>query len=224
MDKNNYIMGKNMGAKNKHKIWCNSERIMLQVVYSYMPTKILAERFGTTYNSIESTALRLGLKKAKEVRGQTISKALIEYHKTTKKDPIYWGEIKKIYSYNHPMANKKNHYRISEHVLIMEKHLGRFLKEGERVRHKDGNPQNNEIDNLYIVNWVTRNSLNIDEIVEKRKSGMPIDKILKEYNLTKRTLYKILNQNDCIRKKIKRVKKEKPIITQLEFLEKWEGK
>ena len=33
------------------------------------------------------------------------------------------------------------------HVEVMEKHLGRKLVKGEKVHHKDQNPQNNDIDN-----------------------------------------------------------------------------
>jgi hypothetical protein len=32
----------------------------------------------------------------------------------------------------------------------MEKHLGRFLKPTEIVHHRDGNPRNNDIDNLVL--------------------------------------------------------------------------
>jgi hypothetical protein len=62
------------------------------------------------------------------------------------------GGIKKcngyilVKNYNHPNHNKENY--ILEHRLIMEKHLGRYLKPEEVIHHKDGNGINNNIENL----------------------------------------------------------------------------
>lgn len=39
---------------------------------------------------------------------------------------------------------------VQKHRLIMEEHLGRKLKKGERVYFKDGDKQNFDIDNLEI--------------------------------------------------------------------------
>lgn len=40
-----------------------------------------------------------------------------------------------------------------EHRVIVERHLGRRLEPWEVVHHKDGNPSNNEIDNLDVVEF-----------------------------------------------------------------------
>lgn len=40
---------------------------------------------------------------------------------------------------------------ILEHRLVMEDHLGRYLEDFEIVHHKDGNPSNNEISNLVLM-------------------------------------------------------------------------
>ena len=53
-----------------------------------------------------------------------------------------------IYSLEHPFANKCGY--VLEHRLVMEKHLGRFLKLTEVVHHIDKNPKNNSIDNLML--------------------------------------------------------------------------
>lgn len=47
---------------------------------------------------------------------------------------------------HHPFARYCGSIR--EHILVMQKHLGRQLKKGEVVHHIDGNKTNNELSNL----------------------------------------------------------------------------
>ncbi len=55
---------------------------------------------------------------------------------------------KTIYMPGHP--NSKNGGRILEHQYIMSEHLGRPLKEGENVHHKNGIRDDNRIENLEL--------------------------------------------------------------------------
>jgi hypothetical protein len=51
----------------------------------------------------------------------------------------------------HPRKkDRKGGNYIFEHILIMEKQLGRFLEKHEIVHHIDKNKQNNNIENLYL--------------------------------------------------------------------------
>ena len=55
-----------------------------------------------------------------------------------------------VYLPEHPNAMSNGY--IYEHRLVMERYLGRYLRDGEQVQHTDGNPHNNSIANLEL--WI----------------------------------------------------------------------
>jgi len=55
-----------------------------------------------------------------------------------------------VYFPNHPRAIKSHRKYVREHILIMEKHLGRYLTIKEAVHHINGNRQDNRLENLML--------------------------------------------------------------------------
>ena len=76
------------------------------------------------------------------------------YHWKGGKIKDYNGYIL-VLNHEHPFKNIKNY--VYEHRLVMEKHLGRYLKSTEQVHHLNGIKDDNRIENLGLFvenkNW-----------------------------------------------------------------------
>ena len=73
--------------------------------------------------------------------------------------------------YNHPRGGKQNY--IAEHILVMEKDIGRYLTDEEVVHHINGVKNDNQIENLYLYN-------NSSEHNKGERSLSPLKKMLLE--------------------------------------------
>lgn len=72
-----------------------------------------------------------------------------KYHHRFKGRILHGGYVY-IYSPEHPNKDTGNY--VAEHRLIMEKHIGRYLKSEEIIHHINGIKTDNRIENLVIVN------------------------------------------------------------------------
>lgn len=76
---------------------------------------------------------------------------------------------KDIYSPDHPHCSKQKY--VSEHRLVMEKHIGRYLTNDEVVHHKNENKLDNRIENLELMTNSEHVRIHTIKRVEKGTQG-----------------------------------------------------
>lgn len=72
-----------------------------------------------------------------------------------------------VYVPTHPHATKEGY--VMEHILVMEEHIGRYLKKDEVVHHKNHNRIDNSINNLQLMTFKEHASLHMRERWEQKK-------------------------------------------------------
>lgn len=102
----------------------------------------IAAKLGCSKSLVERTAKRLGISKQR-----TGPKNGPRHPKWNNGLTMRKGYLLR-YAPDHP--NAINGRYVAEHRLVMEQKLGRLLLRKEAVHHLDGNPLNNDIENLML--------------------------------------------------------------------------
>ena len=155
--------------------------IAIGTVYNYIKKYNIKSRKHLTVSArktiSEKNKGRISPMKGKKLSKETkekISKAkkgkykiITEFggHKKQRKD----GYIS-VYVPNHKRANKDGY--IMEHILIMEQHIGRCLKDDEVVHHKNKIRNDNRIENLQLMTFKEHASFHMKERYNLKKKGM----------------------------------------------------
>ncbi len=134
-----------------------------------MIAKKLSINKGAVYRYLKEKRLLRNKKEA----GKLVSKFHKPYNRLGKKNPKWKGGKNYdkdgyvlIYDPIHP--NSRNKKYVLEHRLVMEKHLGRYLRKSEVVHHINENKQNNKIDNLMLF---PTQKAHVTFIIQLKKGG-----------------------------------------------------
>ncbi len=77
---------------------------------------------------------------------------------------------KAVYVPDHPHATKEGY--VMEHILVMEKSIGRLLEKDEVVHHKNHNRADNRIENLQLMTFKEHAGLHMKERWMQKKGMM----------------------------------------------------
>lgn len=139
----------------------------------------IAKEYNTTGETIRRVLTRNGIKIERKFNGKITNYA--GYILIKKKD--------------HPYADQKGYVR--EHRLVMEEHLGRYLKPNEEVHHINGIKDDNRIENLILLtkeehrhehSSKLRRSIDKDELIEVYNNSKTLQQIADHFGVDRKTI------------------------------------
>lgn len=158
------------------------ENVRRMIEVEHLQQRIVAEKIGVHQGTIENLCKRLGL--ATQRTGPRGGEGHTNWQGGVKMSKGY----RYIWCQSHPSL-KANHHYVSEHRLVMETKLRRYLVPTEVVHHIDGNPSNNDPKNLMVFqtngahlkhelkgkvpNWTPEGLVAIRTSYQRRRSVRP---------------------------------------------------
>ena len=159
----------------------------------------VADYFGVSKKLILNYMKRFDIQRNQRKPKQEKPKKIDTFHKGY---TISWNGYKMIYLPIHPPCDGKGYIR--EHILVMEKYLGRYLTEDEIVHHIDENKLNNDINNLKLMTKYEhkcyhsskpRKHVDLEKAKDLLLKGYTMPQVAKHFNMSESGLRKKLKAN-----------------------------